>query len=214
MEAVLALAKPELKAMLEQLVPLARDHKALRGRLNRMAVFAERTLPDKSVRPVTNVNWNATPEEELFYEHRKHYDLLSRSAVVIHEAIEGLTKPSTLKSSAEYMEQYLQLTKDVKDIETKALKRIDAMNEILVGLREQLADKERKMMTILHDRSMLVQQAMMHRDKMEVARDNNSTGDIKTRLAAKYGLSLQDLEKMIEAKPALLEEMDAIRIAQ
>ncbi len=89
------------------------------------------------------------------------------------------------------------------------------MNTIMQGLRKQMSDKEDKIMTILHERAMLVVNQLQHKDRMELARDTSPTSaDIKKRLAEKYGLTMDQLDVMIEAKPALLEEMDAVDVAQ
>ncbi len=205
----LQLANAEMAAMFKQLKLLTNDHAMMRRRLHTLAIFADRKFPSGQVyKDKAQTAYNASPEEELFFEHRLHYEQLNASLTAAHTAMASLTDAG--KSSSEYAKEVLACLRAIQDLEGRAEKRLEAMSDILEGLRKQLADKEAKMITLTHDRSQLVQAAMFHKDKMEIARDTIvASGDIKQRLATKYNLSVEEVEAMVNARPALLEEMDA-----
>ncbi len=207
----LELANAEMAAMLVQLKPLAKDHAMLRRRINELAVFADRFYPNrKECKAKADTKYNSTPEEEIFFEHRKQYEFLMTIIAECRSHIADCVKPT----SKETIVALAECTGNLRALEDKAAKRLEAMNDILASLRKYLADKEQKMIGLLHDRAQLVQAAMFHKDKMEIARNAiENSGDIKQRLATKYGMTLEQIDQMEAAQPALLQEMDAVKDA-
>lgn len=198
------LAENEIAEMNKEIKPLARDYKQLKERIESMAVFTDRSSAKGALKERAKVEYLSTPEEELFFEHRRYYEELTATVQTLGTCLKNI------KPSSDTIKDYGRLLNNIRVIEGKASKHLDEMRAILADLRKQLTDKEHKMIAILQERARLVQSAIQHKDKMELARDTAvPTGDLLQRLAMKYGTSVDDVKRMIAAKPALVEEMEA-----
>lgn len=206
-QAALALTEDAIKEMNQELRPLARECKRMKGRLEGMAVFAARLGPQGgNVKERAEIELESTPEEELFFQHRKYYENTTKLFETLRERVEEMTI-----DSEEAAESCRKLTNMAQQLEQKANLHLKSMNEILVGLRKMIADKEAKMITITQERAKLMQAALQHADKMAVAREQRPTDDLVQNLAKKYGMTIEQVNDMVAAKPALTTEMEALK---
>ncbi len=206
----LALAEDAIQDMNKSLKPLAREYRQMKERVDSLVIFHDRlpgptaTSGENAPKKCVGADANASPEEELLFEHRALYEYVTHKKAeldgLISRADADPREIETLRKAANLLVQ----------VEREAAGHLREIRELLEGMRGRLDAIEGRMITITHERSKMMQQALQHSDKMSLARDTaRPTGTLVEGLAKKYGMSVEQVNEMIAAKPALTSEIEA-----
>lgn len=199
--AVFSMAQNQIAEMTAEIAPLAEEYRDLKRRISEMAIFRDRTeiAADASTktRKRSDVQLYSSPEEEIFYEHRRHYETVETKKRELTEQMEKVTP------SAEDVREYRDILRILNAMERDGKEHLEHMRAILADVRDRMKDVENKMIAITHERARLVSQMLQHKDKMEIARDGGrepTTTELVERLAAKHGVPVSEVQDLLNAK--------------
>jgi hypothetical protein len=189
-----------------QIKSISKEYSGLRGRLQTMSIFADRTGgPRNAKRLKSDVEFDSSPEEQIFFEHRNEYGEIRAAVAKIKRQIdEGMGKEPDAKALNNAL-------RTVRSLEKMASWHLDSMRSILIELRIRLADIEKKMIVVVQERDRMKQQASQHEDKMNLARkgtDVPNMNELKERLALKYGCSVEQVDAILRAKQVDVEQAE------
>ncbi len=195
--AIFDLAEAELAEMGSEIKSLGKELKGIKKRLRDMAVFADRLDQKGRIKKKSDTEFDTSPEEELMYKHRALYQ---ETMAAKKDVLDRLT--DVIPNSAD-IRQYNQMVLALRGIELESNEHLGSMRDLLKDLRSREEKIEDRITNILQERSRLISQMVRHKDQMEVAKQGNdtpSTGELKERLALKYGISIEQVEKMTSEK--------------
>ncbi len=194
----LSLAENEISEMSAEIRPIAKEYKDLKKRLADFAIFADRVHSSGKTKKRVAVVYDSSPEEEIFLQHRTHYDETMRAIRGLNATIEKIVPDK------DDLRLYLKMTHAVRLIEKDGAEHLQHMRKILESMRERQSDVERKMITIIQERARLAQAAMQHQDKMQLARGANmpTTDELLAQLAEKYQVPIAEVQALLAAKNA------------
>jgi hypothetical protein len=196
-------ADDAIAEMTDEIKTLAKDHRKMKERLEQMAIFCKRTSAKGGTKERAEVDYLSTPEEELFFEHRRLYEQQNELIQQMKEKIREI--PGNRVGAAGEIWKILQ---KIQQFQNSSFHHLSEMKEILQQLREQLSAKEQRMITITQERARLMQSDAQHRDKMELARDGDkrpTITDLKQRLALKHNVPVEQIDQILQAKPVEIE---------
>jgi hypothetical protein len=167
--------------------------------MERMAIFADRAGKGDKLKPKSQVELESSPEEEMLYEHRKLYEQTQKAMNALLEKLEPITP------EAEDVRLYHHSIRMLQSMLSESKDHLTAMRQLQLDVRSRESDIEGRVIDIVQERARVVARLFEHRDKMDLARKGGDTlpdNELKVRLAAKYGVPLDQVERMIAAKQA------------
>jgi hypothetical protein len=197
--AIFSMAEAEVAEMSAEIKTLGKELKSIKKRGSRMAIFADRTGKDGKIKPRSQVELESSPEEEMLYEHRRLYEQTQKALTALLEKLEPLTP------SEDDVRLYHHSIRMLQSMLSESKDHLTAMRQLQVDVRNRESALEDRVIDIVQERSRAVARLMEHNDKMDLAR---KAGDalpdtaLKARLAAKYGVPVDQVERMIAAKQA------------
>ncbi len=196
---VFGMAQSEIEEMSAEISSLAEERRGIRTRLDKMAIFADRTGKDGTLRARTQTELESSPEEEVLYEHRRLYEQTQRGFNKLLERLEEVIPgPADVKAYYQSIHMLRSMILESKD-------HLKAMTAIQANLRNREGSLETKIIDIVSERARLMARMLEHNDKMDLARagsDSATTTDFNERLAVKYGVSVDQVDKLIASKEA------------
>lgn len=196
---VFDLAENEIAEMTGAIRTLAKDLKGIKASTKRMAIFADRTGKDGKLKPKSQVELDTSPEEELLYEHRKLYEETVRVLPKVMESLESIIP------DAKDVRNYYHSLQLLRSMIGEAKDHLKEMAKIQLMQRQRESSLETKVIAVVEERAKMVARLLEHKDKMEIARktsDAPTTTQLNERLASKYGMSIEEVDKLIAAKQA------------
>lgn len=197
------------RSMANKLVVMVNGYAVDRNRARGLVLLADREA-EKMSRPMSKVNTYDRPEIELILHHRDCYLRFERLIVSAELAIES-AKKQIIDGTPEFIVALSTALGEIGRLEAQRTKHLTAMETILATLTKEMGTQEGIMARLAADAQHLAQKASEHRDKMDLARksaDIPTTGELKARLALKYGVPVEQVEAILAAKSVEAEQID------
>lgn len=196
--AVFDLAETEIQEMSGEIKSLAKELKGIKKRIKDMAIFADRTSGGK-LRKRSDVEMESSPEEELLYEHRRLYEETST------EFRKLLGELDQMRPGPDDVRQYHHMMQILRGMNNETKEHLQDMRKIQMDLRARESAIEGRIINIVQERARLVARMLEHNDKMEIARKATeipTSAELQDRLAARYGVPVDQVQNLITAKQA------------
>lgn len=184
------------KQMLNKLIDTIHDYAKDRRRVRQLVTFEKRTNEKGGEREISRVGYWDRPEIELYIKHRNDVLILDFSINKIQE---------TLNANTFSPEDITAISANLVELNRKKQWNIEAMEKILATLAKEQVSREAIIAKIASDAAKLVQSAVQHRDKMELASKVAripTQNDLKAQLAEKYNVPIEQVDKIMGAKSA------------
>jgi hypothetical protein len=183
--------RQETRNVLKQLVKAAQEWKRDRERIRSLYTFSgdrEGQISAKISRPAAGDR----TEVELYFWHRDR---------VLHIEQRQQLAEQRLRDCP--FEDLPKVMESLKRFEDQILKHVEMMEKILATSSKEISSQENLLAKLASDGAKIAQAAMEHRDKMELASKAAqipTTAQLKERLAAKYGCTVEQVDAILAAK--------------
>lgn len=200
-----------LAAMNSGIAKITDEYNKLKCRLDEMSVFEDRKGKAGNreyVRELSFAKVSSTPEEQIFFQVRNKYLEIQLEIKETRDELEADLKAKTQDGKIKRYDALKRSFKTLRFMERECKWHVEQMRSILYDLRLRLGDIEKKMIGMIQERDRLRQQSKQHDDKMDVARNGAHVipnNELKTRIAAKYGISVDQVEAFLTAKQVDIE---------
>ncbi len=193
----------KVRVMLNQLVDQVRSTHKDRYRCRRIVLFKERKLQavgsnGRDARPMSEIRAMDRPEIELILNYRDRVLGIDNSLARIHAKLDRMTA-----NTPDEFADLAKISTALVALEDKRLRYTTAIESILKTLGQESLTREQMMTKLASDAAKLAQGASQHQDKMEIARaavSDPSTEDLMKKVAEKHGVSVEQMQSILNAK--------------
>ncbi len=165
---------------------------------------------EPKIAAMSQVRQGDRPEIELYLKHR---DKVTDLDAVIEKTKERLAKVDiSAGGDNELLQTIHNIMGKLDRLEEKSHRHMTAMEDILDRLSKEQDRGAIIMAKLASDTAKLAQSATQHMDKMEIERDKHSDtsdSDLLKKLAAKHGVTLEQMQALLDAKTVETEPDDA-----
>lgn len=197
--AVFGLAETEIEEMTGEIKTLGKELKGIKKRIKDMAIFADRAGKDGKLKKRTDVELESSPEEEILYEHRRLYE---RTTAAFTKLLDELDQ---LHAGPDDVRQYHHMMQILRGMNNETKEHLQDMRKIQLDLRARESAIESRLINIVQERARMVARMLEHHDKMDIARkavNSPTSNQLNERLAARYGVPVDQVQNLITAKQA------------
>ncbi len=182
-----------------QLSYMVRCYAMDRRRLRELALMEDRIRTNGRVgRSKSTVRYHDRPEVEIMLHRR---DELQRMDVLIEEY------DAKIRESGLQDDKLLEALKCISSLKQSQMIHMQRIEDVLNSLNKEIGKREMIMAKMAADMAAISLSVDQHKDKMALAAKAvaPSASELRTRLALKYGVSEEEVDKLLGAKAAQQE---------